>query len=188
MHAEIGPANDNQFIVLSGLPGAGKSSIAEALGRRLDIPVFAKDWLEATLCRCGLGLESAGQQSAGYAGYELLTTLAARQLHLGQSLILDSVASFARIRAQWRALARQHGADWRVIECVCSDECLHRQRLNGRVRGIPGWRELEWAEVERVRGYYEPWQEARLVLDAVHPLAENVAAALAYLDGKNERL
>lgn len=43
-----------QLIVFSGLPGAGKSAVAEDVGRRLASPVFAKDWLEATMLRCGL--------------------------------------------------------------------------------------------------------------------------------------
>jgi hypothetical protein len=50
-----------------------------------------------------------------------------------------------------------------------------------RQRGIPGWRELDWSEVERVRSYYAPWDEERLILDAVKPLEENIAAALCYL-------
>ena len=41
-----------KLIVFSGLPGTGKSALAEAVGRELGIPVFAKDWLEATLLRC----------------------------------------------------------------------------------------------------------------------------------------
>ncbi|MCG8348979.1 MAG: adenylyl-sulfate kinase [Chloroflexales bacterium] len=40
------------FIVFTGLPGAGKSRVAEALERALNIPVFAKDWLEAAIRRC----------------------------------------------------------------------------------------------------------------------------------------
>src|SRR5829696_161901 len=40
-----------KFIVFSGLPGTGKSTLAEAVGRTLSISVFAKDWLEATLLR-----------------------------------------------------------------------------------------------------------------------------------------
>ena len=90
-----------RFIVFSGLPGTGKSRLAEAVGRELNIPVFAKDWLEAALLRSGL----EKSDRLGYAGYELLTTLAERQLSLGQPVILDSVASFERIRAQWRAMA-----------------------------------------------------------------------------------
>src|SRR4051794_22796098 len=99
-----------QLIVFSGLPGTGKSSLAEAVGRQLAIPVFAKDWLEGVLVRCQLQPASAAASSLGYASYELLTTLAERQLRLGQSVILDSVASPPVIRAEWQRLATQHGA------------------------------------------------------------------------------
>lgn len=170
-----------QLIAFSGLPGTGKSEIAEAVGRELGIPVFAKDWLEATLLRCGLKPAGPEAQTLGYASYELLTVLAERQLHVGQSAILDSVASTESIRSQWRELADRCGAQWRVIECICSEEAVHCARLSLRRRGIPGWHELTWAEVVRVKSYYAPWDEARLVLDALDPLADNVAAALRYL-------
>jgi predicted kinase len=170
-----------QLIVFAGLPGAGKSSIAEAAGRELGIPVFAKDWLEATLVRCELRPKTDDSPGLGFAGYELLTILAERQLQFGQSVILDSVAGPQAIRVKWQALAAQSGADWRVIECICSDEAAHRARLNQRVRGVPGWHELDWSDVEKVAAYYAPWQEQRLVLDAIQPLAGNIAAALRYL-------
>jgi predicted kinase len=169
-----------QLIVFSGLPGTGKSSIAEAVARELGIPVFAKDWLEATLIRCELKPAENGPP-LGSAGYQLLTTLAERQLQLGQSVILDSVASTLSIRAEWRALAKSYQAAWWVIECICSDEAAHRDRLGERQRGIPGWHELDWSEVERVKAYYAPWNEERLILDAVEPLAKNIAAALQYV-------
>ena len=166
-----------QFIVFAGLPGTGKSSIAEAVGRELGIPVFAKDWLEATLRRSGLD----PNKDVGYAGYELLTTLAQRQLQLGQSVILDSVASIEAVRTRWRELAATYQARWRVIECVCSDETPHRARLAVRERDIPGWHELDWSEVERVKAYYAEWKDERLIVDAVSPLAENIATVLNYL-------
>ncbi len=169
-----------QLIVFTGLPGTGKSRIAEAVARELGIPVFAKDWLEATLIRCELQ-PAEGGPPLGSTGYQLLTTLAERQLQLDQSVILDSVASTLSIRAEWRSLAQTYQAAWRVIECVCSDEAAHRNRMNVRQRGIPGWHELNWSDVEHVRAYYAPWDEERLILDAVNPLANNIAAALRYL-------
>src|SRR5512139_2668767 len=169
-----------QLIIFTGLPGAGKSSIAEAVARNLGIPVFAKDWLEAALIHCELQ-PVEGAPPLGSAGYQLLTILAERQLQLGQSVILDSVASTLTIRAEWRSLAQTYQAKWRVIECTCSDIATHRDRLGGRQRGIPGWHELDWSEVERVKAYYAPWEEERLILDAVKPLEENIAAALHYL-------
>jgi predicted kinase len=168
-----------KLIVFSGLPGTGKSTLAEAIGRELGIPVFAKDWLEATLIRSELKPMNE-EKSLGFAGYELLTVLAARQMILGQSVILDSVAASKTIRNTWHRLSDQYNADWRVIERVCSDESLHRSRLKDRKRYIPGWQELEWSEVERMKHYYVAWEGERLILDMTNPFTENLLNAKAY--------
>ncbi len=170
-----------KLIIFSGLPGTGKSSLAEAVGKTFGIPVFAKDWLEASLLRSGLKTTHA-DKSLGFAGYELLTVLAERQLMLEQSVILDSVAASQTIRDTWYLLAEQYHAHYRVIECICSDESLHRARLKERKRNIPGWHELEWSEVERVKAYYLPWEEERLVLDMIHPYNENFLKAKTYCE------
>ncbi|HEX2622975.1 MAG TPA: AAA family ATPase, partial [Phototrophicaceae bacterium] len=80
--------NQISLIALTGLPGCGKSTIAESLARELRIPVFAKDWLEASLRLAGLRDNPICAERLPYAGYELLYSLAQRQLHLGQSVIL----------------------------------------------------------------------------------------------------
>ncbi len=170
-----------QCIIFTGLPGTGKSTISDAIGRYLGVPVFAKDLLDATVKRCGWKATDVGVKSLGEVGYALLTTLAERQFRLGQSVILDSAASVDEFRDNWRELAQHYGAQWHVIECICSDKELHRSRLAVRRRKIPGWEEITWAEVERVQGYYAPWNERRLVLDAVDDLDENVEQALEYL-------
>ncbi len=168
-----------KLIIFSGLPGAGKSALAEAVGQWFGIPVFAKDWLEASLLRCEL-VPTNPEKPLGSAGYQLLTMLAERQFRLGQSVILDSVASTQSIRSTWRALARQFGVDWRVIEVLCSDESLHRTRLAHRQRQIPGWHELKWSEVEHVKSYFAPWDEPRLILDTLAPFDQNLTQALSY--------
>jgi predicted kinase len=167
----------SKLVVLSGLPGTGKTEIAEAVARTLGAPVFAKDWLEAPILQTG----AVPRDQLGLIGYELLTTLARRQLQFGQSAVLDSVAGLPAIRLVWRELVSEFNASWLVIECVCSDPELHRQRLRVRQRGIPGWPELSWAEVERVRSYFAPWDEERLILDSVSPLSENVEKAIAHV-------
>jgi predicted kinase len=170
-----------KLIVFSGLPGTGKSTLAEAVGMYLGVPVFAKDWLEASLRQSELQ-PTVKEKTLGFAGYELLTVLAQRQLMLGQSVILDSVAATKTIRSEWRKLAKRYQAEWRVIECVCLDESMHRARLKVRKRRIPGWHELEWSEVERVKQYYIPWQQAHLTLDMTYPFKVNFARAIAYCE------
>ena len=169
------------LIIFSGLPGTGKSTLAEAVAKVLGIPVFAKDWLEATLLRSEIK-PTHKDKSLGFASYELLTVLAERQLVLGQSVILDSVAATKTIRSAWYQLAEQYRANCRIIECVCSDEAYHRSRLKQRQRNIPGWHELEWSEVERVKQYYSPWEGEHLVLDMTNPFDENFLKAKTYCE------
>ena len=170
-----------KLIVFSGLPGTGKSTLAESVGKELHVPVFANDWLEANLLRNGL-VPTINEKPLGFASYDLLTTLAERQLMLGQSVILDSVASTETIRDTWRQMSKRYSANWRVIECVCSDEAIHRARLGMRKRNIPGWHELAWADVEKVKQYYAIWEDEHLILDMLNPFEENLLKARAYCE------
>lgn len=170
------------FVVVAGLPRTGKSTIAEALGRAMGVPVFAKDWIDATL-RCSLGTAN-GHEQIGYLGYDLLTVLARRQLVQGQSAILDSVVGPTAVRDRWRELAEEYGAAWRVIECVCSDETTHRERLATRRRGLPDGYEVTWPDFLKVKARYTPWSEEVLVLDATASPETNVDAAIRYGDGQ----
>jgi hypothetical protein len=59
---------------------------------------------------------------------------------------------------------------------------LHRARLKERKREIPGWHELEWPEVERVKRYFVPWVEDHLVVDMTDPFAENLLKVKTYCE------
>ena len=53
--------------------------------------------------------------------------------------------------------------------------------LEGRRRGIPGWHEVGWDHVERMREEFRSVTDKQLTLDAVDPLDHNLRllAALA---------
>jgi predicted kinase len=164
-------------IVFAGIPGTGKSTLADILGRTLHIPVFALDWLLGSLTP----FQILNRENAAALGDALLSTLAERQLMLGQSVILDSPAAQTHIRQHWHLLADQYHARFCGIETICSDRHLHRSRVDGRTRGIAGWHELTWEHVERMRTRYESWDDDHLTLDAINPLATNLQTLFAYL-------
>jgi hypothetical protein len=70
----------------------------------------------------------------------------------------------------------------KIIECVCADEAVHRQRVEARVRNIAGMPEVSWARVQQRRAEYEAWTDARLTLDTSAKSADQLLAeALNYL-------
>lgn len=81
----------------------------------------------------------------------------------------------------WRDLADGYGASVSVIECICSDLDVHRARVEGRSRDIPGWYELVWEHVAAGRERYVPIEGLKLVLDAMHPFEHNLALARRHL-------
>ena len=148
------------LIVLSGLPGSGKTVLAESLSRNLLIPIFSIDPIEAAMWRAGLA-----KSETGVAAYEVAQALADEHLRLRHSVIVDAVNPVEAPRAVWRNLAAKHRVSLKIIECVCSDETMLRQRIEARVRSKAGTHELSWANLLQRRAEYEAWTDPRLVLD-----------------------
>ena len=167
-----------RLVVLSGVPGTGKSTLGEALSRELRMPVFAGDWLLGALTPFG------GYHLDNLLGIaeEQLTTLALRQLELGQSAILDFPTEDPATRQRWNTLADRYGARLRVITCICSDPASHRERGEQRQRSVPGWHDAaRWDDIQRRIVDFPPWPGDTLTLDATRPLELNLRDAVRYI-------
>jgi predicted kinase len=164
------------LIVLSGLPGSGKTILAEGLSRALSVPILSIDAIEAAMWRAGLA-----KTETGVAAYEVARALADEHLRVRHSVIVDAVNPVEAPRAAWRNLAVKHRVGIKIIECVCSDENIHRQRIEAPVRSKAGTHELSWARLLQRRAEYEAWTDPRLVLDTSRTSpAQLLAQALNY--------
>jgi predicted kinase len=165
------------LIVLSGLPASGKSVLAESLSRALSLTIVSIDPIEAAMWRAGLA-----KTQTGIAAYEVAQALAEEHLRLRHSVIVDAVNPVEAPRAAWRNLAAKHRVSLKIIECVCADEAMLRQRIEARTRNIAGMPEITWARLLQRREEYEPWTDPRLVLDTSRTSpAQLLAQALNYV-------
>jgi predicted kinase len=176
------PVARPQLIIFTGLPGTGKSTLAEQVARTMQAPAFAGDWLMGGLKPAHAALARLDRSEYVAAWFGLLRTLVTRQLMLDQSAIVDDIVNDGQF-ALWRETAERFAARLSLVECVCSDEAVHRERIEGRVRGIPGWHEVGWDHVERMRAEVPPLTVDRLIVDATDPVADNFRRVLSYIAG-----
>ena len=165
------------FVVVTGLPGVGKSTLARALAGKMGLVLLELDRMEVPLFKQGIDGDAVG-----WSAYEALTALAEDNLSLGHGVVLDSVGWTRKLRTRWAALAETTGAVFRPVEVICSDLALHRARIETRNPATRScWANPEWNSVEAARSEYEAWDQPRLLLDSVRSFEELVAEAVNYV-------
>jgi len=171
------------LVAMAGLPGTGKTAIAELLGARLSKPVVSVDPIEAAILRAGIDAD----QPTGLAAYLVAEALAENVLRAGHGVIVDAVNAVDPAREQWVNLAERSGEPLRFIEVVCSDEAVHRRRLEERGRHHPHAASSAWHAVEQSLDEYTEWSGSsgaveRLTVDTVEPLDLLVERAVEFLN------
>ncbi|WME21910.1 AAA family ATPase [Brachybacterium sp. GU-2] len=163
-----------RLVVLSGLPGVGKTSVAEIVAARTGSVHLSIDAVEDSILACGLprGWE------VGVAAYEATRAMAELNLRLGHDVVVDAVNDSDEARQTWRAAAARTGADMEFVHVPISDAQEHRRRLHGRDRGLAPVGEPTWADVHRRRSDYAAWSDAVAEIDTGERTADEVADLL----------
>jgi predicted kinase len=143
------------LIVLSGLPGVGKTTIARELARATGAVHVRIDAIEQAL-------RNAGREVQG-EGYAVAYAVAEDNLRLGRLVVADCVNPWPLTRREWRSVADRAGVRAVDVELVCSDADEHRRRVESRSADITGHRLPTWPEVGGRD--YRPWDGERLVID-----------------------
>jgi len=163
------------LIMMSGLQGTGKSTIARRLAQEFKFPLFAKDHFESILYNDNL------TDGTSITSYHIIMQSADFHLSSGISCILDAVFPRPGFREQVRNIAQQNNAALKILHTFCSEEALHRQRLEERESFVP-WQRITWDDTLDTKSRYQTWSlEDALFLDAVNPLETNIQKALQYI-------
>ncbi len=169
---------------MTGVPGTGKSTVADHAGRLLGAAVLAHDWAMSALRPypdLQETLDTMNPPGHRAVGWSILRSLARSELRRGRSVVLDGVARGPEV-ASCRELASTEGAELVLVATECSDPELHRERVVGRRRLIPDWYELEWDHVATAREGWNRPADVDLVLDASLPWGRNAAQLEALLN------
>jgi predicted kinase len=145
-----------QTYVFAGLPGAGKSTLSNALAKRIGAVYLLVDTVEQAL-RDLCELDVQGE------GYRISYRIAEDNLRIGMSVVADSCNPLELTRREWERVAARAGCDFCNIEIVCGDPWEHRDRVESRTSQIPGLKPPTWSEVSERE--YEDWSSERIRVD-----------------------
>ena len=146
------------LIILGGLPGSGKTTVARALARRLGAVHVRVDTIEHAIRASG-----DPSRDIGPAGYFVAYGVAEDNLTLGSVVIADSVNPLEITRDAWLAVAARSGVTAVEIEVICSDKIEHRHRVETRKTDVEGLIKPTWQQV--VDRVYDDWGNRPITVD-----------------------
>lgn len=145
-------------MILSGLPGVGKTTVARELARQIRAVHLRIDSIEEAIRSA-----ATDNHPLDDVGYRVAYAVAEDNLRLGRTVIADSVNPLQLTRNAWVNVAKRAGVRAVEIEIRCSAPDEHRRRVETRRSDIPGLTMPTWAEV--VAREYHPWDRDHLVID-----------------------
>ncbi|HSA51263.1 MAG TPA: AAA family ATPase [Yinghuangia sp.] len=153
-----------RLILVGGLPGTGKSTLAGGLADTLGMCVLSTDRLRKDLAGLDRG-EAAPASLYGpdriAANYDAMLARARQMLSMGESVVLDASWHAAGPRDKAARVAEAAAAELVSLQCV-ADEATAFERLAAR-RG--DWSDADAAVARKMAAETEPWN-GRHDLDA----------------------
>ena len=176
-----------RLVVVGGLPGTGKSTLAAMLGGELEAVVLRSDDVRKAVVGLPAGAHAAAAPDAGIytsavtrATYAEMLAEAHRLLTLGESVVLDATWSSEDQRAGARELAAAVAAELTMLRCVAPPDLAAARMVARRAVGIdPSDADADIAAVVTAR--FEIWPDA-IDVPTDRDLGAELAAARAALD------
>jgi predicted kinase len=174
----------SMIVIMAGLPGTGKSTLAQALARRLSGSVLDKDIIRAALFQPTHVEYSLVQDD--FCQEIMLQTAAYLQDKDAEHCVLLDGRTFSRRYQRQRVIefCSQVRTDWAVLECVCGEQTA-LGRLTEALTANTHLAANRTPELYRkIREAWEPIDEPKLIIDTDANIDSCVDQALRYLTTK----
>jgi predicted kinase len=141
------PLERPTVIIVAGLSGTGKTSVARAIAGELGLRVVSADAVRKSLFEFGDQPYAYGEGPYSAEGnrltYSKILEIGSAMVSSGKSVILDATFRRAADRPAAQDMAVRTGADFRIIECRLSPAEV-RSRLDRRAARGEGLSDATW--------------------------------------------
>jgi hypothetical protein len=168
------------LVLIAGLPGTGKSTIAMHLARRLRATVLRTD-----VIRKQLFPEPKYTEEEKELVYRVTFLIAEYLLRAERNVILDGTFYKRSLRERVYQLAKAMKTKLIIVEC-CAPEAVVKQRMEMRAKkkNIPT--DADFEVYKKIRDQFEPLQRPRVIVDTSNPLEENLAEIMRYIRSRTK--
>ena len=178
MSAQAHKPHQQTLLLLKGHPATGKSTLANALARRLGWPLIDKDDIKDHTYQLPDG---------GHLSYAIMWQIVRHQLAIGLSVLVDSPLSYPTTYATGQALATEFRTKLLVVETALGD-ALWQARLDQRMLEAQTHRTSSWANMQQLlTDYNASWcypidAQHHIIVDTSQPPAQLVQRIIDFLD------
>jgi predicted kinase len=159
------------FILMAGLPGTGKSTVARVLSPRLNAVVLSKDVVRHALFPPEL-IEYSTEQDDFVIELLLQTAGYLWKLRPKQIVILDG-RTFSSVSQRGHVIefAEKQHQEWRIVECVCADDVARARLAQADPEHFHPAENRTPELYDEVKRRWEPITEPKIVVRTDAPLA-----------------
>jgi len=137
----------------TGLSGAGKSTIAEIVGRELESDGRVVEYLDGDVVRTHLSKGLGFSREDRDTNIERIGWVASRIARAGGTVVASAISPYADARTKARAMAEEAGAEFVEVHVATSvDECARRD-----VKGL--YEKAFSGELKEFTGVSDPYEE-----------------------------
>ena len=166
------------LIIICGLPGSGKSSLAKKLKRKLSAVYLGSDVIRKQIFSHPTYTEEEKRQV-----YMEMLNQTEKLLNGKRNVIVDATFYTRRYRGMMVDTARETGTRHHIIRCTLPEELIMSRLKERQGRG----RSLSDADYDvylKLKGKFEPIEGRHLELDCSLPADEQIAMVMGFIGEK----
>ncbi|NYT04232.1 MAG: ATP-binding protein [Candidatus Methanofastidiosa archaeon] len=155
------------LIVITGLPGTGKTTIAEELAKKIDAIVLSTDKIRKTIFE-----KPVYNEEDKRIVYNELFSQTSKSLSKGKNVILDGTFYTKALRKRAKEVGELFGKNVYFVYCETPEEIL-KERIENR---LDKYSDADYSVYIKMKKIFEKFEEEVIKIDTSQNLSDNVEA------------